>query len=45
MLRKHVFGMEIFDLEDYTMEEKQISEVLSLFWAGFKCIVDIEAVS
>jgi hypothetical protein len=37
--------MEIFDLEDDAVGEKQISEVLSLFWAGFTCLVDIEAAS
>jgi hypothetical protein len=37
--------MEIFDLEDGTVAEKQISEVLSLFWAGFTCVVNIEACS
>jgi hypothetical protein len=38
-----VFGMEIFDLEDDAAGEKQISEVLSLFWAGLTRVVDIEA--
>jgi len=37
--------MEIFDLEEEVVGEKQVSEVLSLFWAGFTCLVDIEAVS
>jgi hypothetical protein len=40
-----VLGMEIFDLEGYAVVEKQISEVLSLFWAGFTHLVDIEAAS
>ena len=35
--------MEIFDLESDTADEKQIFEVLSLFWAGFTGLVDIEA--
>jgi hypothetical protein len=38
-----VFGMEIFDLEDDAVGEKQVSRVLSLFWDGFSWIIDIEA--
>lgn len=37
--------MEIFDLEGGAVKDKLVSEALSLLWAEFKCLVDIEAVS
>jgi len=38
-----IFNMEIFDLEDKRMDEKDVSEALALFWTQFKHFDDIEA--
>lgn len=38
-------NMEILDLEDKGMEEKRVSEALSLLWAKFKRVENIEATS
>jgi len=40
-----MFRMEIFDLEDKVVKEKQVSEALSLLWAEFVDLEDIEAPS
>ena len=40
-----MFSMEIFDLEDKVVKEKQVSEALSLLWAEFVDLEDIEAPS
>jgi hypothetical protein len=36
-------NMEILDLEDKGMEERLVSEALSLLWAQFKHLEDLEA--
>jgi hypothetical protein len=41
--RNNMISMEIFELEDKAVKEKQVSEALSLLWAEFECLDDIEA--
>ncbi len=43
--RKSFISMEIFDLEGKVVKEKEVSEALSLLWAEFDGLEDIEAVS
>lgn len=40
-----MISMAIFDLEERFVKEKGVSEALSLLWAEFECLVDIEAVA
>jgi hypothetical protein len=44
-VHNNVISMEIFDLEEEAVRGKQVSEALSLLWAEFKHLQDIEAVS
>jgi len=44
-VRNNIFSMEIFDLEGKVVEEKEVSEALSLLWAEFVHLEDIEAMS
>jgi hypothetical protein len=44
-VRNNISSMEIFDLEDEVVKEKEVFEALSLLWAEFEHLEDIEAVS
>jgi Fe-S-cluster formation regulator IscX/YfhJ len=43
-MHNSILGMEIFDLEDKTVKEEQVSEALLLLWAEFEHLQDIEAI-
>ena len=44
-VHNNIIDMEIFDLEGKGMEEKKVSEVLSLLWSQLKHLDDIEVAS
>jgi hypothetical protein len=44
-VHNNIIDMEISDLEGKGMEEKKVSEVLSLLWSQLKHLDDIEVAS